>query len=470
MKSRYFSKSLRLLAHPLSLAAIGLMLANDAIFKGLWPSWWTGKLSDFAGLFFLPFLAAAMLSLFVPGRLVGWLAFGITGIGFAWIKIDPALAPILGSLGLQARVDPSDLLALLSLLLAACLWRKAPFGPTIRLNWRLAALPLAALVTLADAAAPDMGVACLSTGDGSILATAVYYQGKYVSQDGGLSWQELEMQNTTNCTLQQDVPALKIADGSLLWATRGRGVERSVDEGKTWTTEFSLSGISEQEKTYFLITHSGNLDFRSGPYAAVIDPVTNNVVLAMGLEGVLVRNPSGQYAWVTVGPYQHDSLKEAGAMGLALLLGNQFWLAVLAALGWLFTRVVRQLGKGRVWATLGWIGLGVASIVAAPQVARDSYIGFASIVALLFMSAATVIALLVAGSRLKGTTLSLAGRALPQMVGMGLACLLPYVLWGVGIVPQYWMALAASAGVVIILLVVFSVGENVNPHEGAVRT
>jgi len=29
------------------------MLANDFILKPLWPSWWTGKLSDFAGLFCL---------------------------------------------------------------------------------------------------------------------------------------------------------------------------------------------------------------------------------------------------------------------------------------------------------------------------------------------------------------------------------------------------------------------------------
>ncbi len=148
-------------------------------------------------------------------------------------------------------------------------------------------------------------------------------------------------------------------------------------------------------------------------------------------------------------------------MGVALLLGNQLWLAVLAALGWLFTRAVRQLGKGRVWPVLGWIGLGVTSFVAAPQVASDSYIGIASTIALLFMSAATLIALLVASTRLKGTAFSLAGRALPQMVVLGLACLLPYVLWGVGLLPLYWMAMAASAGLVVVLLVVFSARKNV---------
>ncbi len=464
MNNPYFFKSLRLLAHPLSLAAIGLMLANDFVFKALWPSWWTGKLSDFAGLFFLPFLAAAVLSLFVPGRLVGGLALGITGAGFALLKLDPGLAPLLGGLGLQARADPSDLLALLSLLPAGFLWlkvRPAQAAAIPQLRWWLLALPLAALVTLADAAAPDMGVTCLQASGGSIVANAAYYQGTYVSNDGGLSWQVVEEQNTSNCGPQQDVPALKTADGSLFWFSPGRSVERSTDDGKTWSTDFNLSGYSEQEQTYFRMTHSGNLRFTSGPYDTVSDPASGNLVLAMGLEGVLVRNPSGQYTWAAVGTYRHDSLKEDGAMGVALLLGNQLWLAVLVGLGWLFTRAVRRLGKGRVWVILGWIGLGVTSFAAAPQVASDSYVGMASILALVFMSAATMIALLVASIRLKGESMGLVRGALPQMLALAVACLLPYVLWGAGVLPQFGITMLISTVLVLFLMIAFSMGKRV---------
>lgn len=52
--------ALRGLAHPLSLLAVGLLLLNDHLLKHIAPSVLTGKLSDFAGLFFFPFLAAAV--------------------------------------------------------------------------------------------------------------------------------------------------------------------------------------------------------------------------------------------------------------------------------------------------------------------------------------------------------------------------------------------------------------------------
>ncbi len=466
MNNPYFSKSLRLLAHPLSLAAIGLMLANDFIFKSLWPSWWTGKLSDFAGLFFLPFLAAAGLSLFVPGRLVGGLAFWITGAGFAQLKLDPGLAPLLGGLGLRARADPSDLLALLSLLPAGFLWLKvrpvqAMAGPLP--GWRLLALPLAALVTLADAAAPDMGITCLQASGGSIVATTPYYPKAFASSDGGLTWQSLAVEETMQCSpVREDIPVIQSAAGDAqFWIIPGRNIERSLDGGKTWSTDFYITGYSEQEQTYYRMTHSGNLSFSSGPYAAVIDPTTGNLVLAMGLEGVLVRNPGGHYTWVTVGSYRHDSLKEDGAMGAALLLGNQLWLAVLVGLGWLFTWAVRRLGKGRIWVILGWIGLAATSFAAAPQVASDSYLGIASIVALLFMTAATVIALLVAATRLKGESMGLFRGALPQMLALAAACLLPYVLWAAGVLPQFGITMLISTGLVVFLLIAFSVEKKV---------
>ena len=38
------------LAHPLTISAVVLLLANDFIFRRLWPSWVTGKLGDAAWL------------------------------------------------------------------------------------------------------------------------------------------------------------------------------------------------------------------------------------------------------------------------------------------------------------------------------------------------------------------------------------------------------------------------------------
>src|SRR5438046_3051622 len=53
--------SLSALARPISLAAIALLLLNDHVLKPLWPSFITGKLSDFAGLYFTPYVVLAGL-------------------------------------------------------------------------------------------------------------------------------------------------------------------------------------------------------------------------------------------------------------------------------------------------------------------------------------------------------------------------------------------------------------------------
>ena len=48
------------LLHPLVLGAVALLLLNDHVFKARWPSWWTGKLSDVAGLVMFPLVLQAL--------------------------------------------------------------------------------------------------------------------------------------------------------------------------------------------------------------------------------------------------------------------------------------------------------------------------------------------------------------------------------------------------------------------------
>lgn len=58
-----FRAVLKALSHPISLFAIALLLANEHILKVVTPFPLTGKLSDFAGLFFFPYLLAGLLGL-----------------------------------------------------------------------------------------------------------------------------------------------------------------------------------------------------------------------------------------------------------------------------------------------------------------------------------------------------------------------------------------------------------------------
>ena len=56
------------LTHPVTVAALAVLLLNDVVLKSIWPhSWVTGKLSDLAWVVFASPLLAFMLS-FVVGR------------------------------------------------------------------------------------------------------------------------------------------------------------------------------------------------------------------------------------------------------------------------------------------------------------------------------------------------------------------------------------------------------------------
>lgn len=101
------------LLHPVALAALAVLIVNDRFLKTAWPSWWTGKLSDAAGMTFFPALLAALLG----GR---WrrTCVILTMLAFALIKTWPpataACEHVLGwVLGPVLIVrDPTDLIAL----------------------------------------------------------------------------------------------------------------------------------------------------------------------------------------------------------------------------------------------------------------------------------------------------------------------------------------------------------------------
>ena len=166
-------KAIRLLAHPLSLAAAVLILVNDFSLRPVAPSWWTGKLSDAGALVIWPLLFAAALALILPRRwkhspaLAGGLALALTLAGYLLLKLSPATNALLLALSgqrLRAVADPSDLLLLPILLLPAWLLFRDEIRtarPT-RLRWEPLLAGLVLLVGVADAAAPEYGIGCFT--------------------------------------------------------------------------------------------------------------------------------------------------------------------------------------------------------------------------------------------------------------------------------------------------------------------
>ena len=125
------------LAHPVPVAAVFLLAPNDHVLKGsgALPGSITGKLSDFAGLFFFPVLLAALArkaSLLARGRDTGdrrSLAAAtsiLTALGFTAVKLIPAANAIVGVIWGKMVMDPTDLIALPMVGLAAAWMLRQP--------------------------------------------------------------------------------------------------------------------------------------------------------------------------------------------------------------------------------------------------------------------------------------------------------------------------------------------------------
>jgi hypothetical protein len=151
------------LLHPVALAAIALLVLNDHVLKAAYGTWWTGKLSDLAGMLFFPLLLQAIVevgqsasrSSWRPSRAVLVASAAATACVFAAINLFEPVAELyrhglgglqwpfraLASLASGAGVpglapvkhtlDPSDLIALPTVGLAIWLgWRRGGKEPS----------------------------------------------------------------------------------------------------------------------------------------------------------------------------------------------------------------------------------------------------------------------------------------------------------------------------------------------------
>lgn len=134
--------------HPLTLAAVAVLVVNDWVLKAHWHNALTGKLSDVAGLAFAPVVLTAAIGLVLHAaaklgaridpslsrrRLL--LAIVATGTGFALVKLVPdvgdAVARAIGH-GAEFYPDRTDLFTLPALVIAFYIGRdelrRVPLG------------------------------------------------------------------------------------------------------------------------------------------------------------------------------------------------------------------------------------------------------------------------------------------------------------------------------------------------------
>ncbi len=469
-----FFTGLSALTHPAALTAIALLLLNDHVFKRQFPSTLTGKLSDFCGLFFFPLLLSALIGLLEnrPRRAAGW-GFALTGLIFTTIKLFPPAAEgsstVLGWLlagNVQITPDPTDLAALIMLLPAWYLWKSAP---TRQYDRRLgyAALVTAVLASVATAPCPPpVLITRLAETDNLIYA---WGSGSiYQSADGGLTWTDGKaVPETQQAELQTaaKLPGIVCEQGDSLRCYRvgvkNLAVEISVDGGKTWRLDWH---IPAGRLTFMNRSRSGILacerEVVGGPFDLLINP-QNEVVVAMGNEGVLVGS-MGSWKRIAVGrtsgptPYRENDPFDALAVTIWEVLASVvaaylYWIGLTI---WAARQATRGKRAGGIFAPL-W-GLLVAFLMIvylffdAPLMNHvDPLILFG-----LFGLGMLLIPPLTwwLASR-RATRPGAFRRAGAGGFGWSLLLLLalavPFIAWGLGFPPFYWMAvvIALASGI-----------------------
>lgn len=460
-------KALRLLVNPATLAAIVLLLVNDHALRRFWPSAITGKLGDFAWLFFVPFGFAALLALLWPGesrrkrRVVPALAFGGVALVFALAKTVPVahegvvrIASALFGFEVGWRRDPSDLVALISVAFAALLWQRTPEPEGTASGARSAgwvALVAAALLTVANSPAPDPGIYCLDARDGEMLAFAGY--STHRSADGGLTWAVLPNGQRSACPNPWDSTAgaaMTIKDPSNTQRsyrfTPGEMIELSEDGEATWQKVYEPAPVTEAERAALSKQHPNSM-LRPVPLHAAVDRETGNAVFAMGQLGVLVREASsGEWREVAVGQFAPLTANTAGS-AVSLLLGEQLLAVALGLLG-VAVFATRTLARGKaLWIialVVGWLLWAAILFVFSPALASGygTVFAFAGLLALgVLLLITTVISII--GLAQEGR--AAVGRALLIGLAAALLFIVPLLLWAVDALPNYLLAAAFGA-------------------------
>jgi len=319
--NRAFWKAFHSLTHPLSILAILLLLFNDHWLRYAHPSWLTGKLGDFTWLLFAPFIAGLLFAWCVPRRLeqhtkiVGWLSIGFIGVWFATAKTIPfvhhitteTLYAIVGWEG-QLRLDITDLLTLPALLISWTIWHTASEDKVSLKPLAYVAFGLGILGTLASDGPTqlDYGIREIcNTGDALFVDTINGYGHRTVRQsdNGGLLWYTIPHEDFDESQCLDD-SAEVTTDIQFRWTPTDK-IERSSDDGEAWETDYDLA--EQRQEIRYMRRHSGMYNDYiiddPGPHDLTYDTSTGNFVFAMGWDGILVRESTGQYTWVKVDHY-----------------------------------------------------------------------------------------------------------------------------------------------------------------------
>ena len=311
------------LTHPVTVAALGVLLLNDLLFKALWPhSWLTGKLSDLAWLVFALPLLAFLLSFAVRGNRTGRrLAFvaayaGLPLLYAAFNTFEPVHDIIMRGISLAGGVAGSP--------------RDATDSLVIPLAWAVLVAGVAALASVATSQLEPLsvrGATSVGISEGAVVVVALDSV-IYESLDGGLTWNSsaLPWEAVSWGGQSVDTPTGRYTfDGPrILCVSANRGPEQVA---------FSTEYLQRDANVWVQRTSTQDLGepriLASRPLGIVYDRLSGNLIVALGIQGVVVGTPAGQWTNVAVNHIIPTDFSFLSKTRL-LLLDFKFWTASLA--------------------------------------------------------------------------------------------------------------------------------------------
>lgn len=446
-----------LLGKPIFIFSIFVLLLNDHVLKTYYPSWVTGKLSDFAGLFFFSILLGAVLNIiFPPFRLKqdqsASFAFGFTAIWFVLMKTLPffntltenVLSRILFQ-NVQIILDPTDLIALAILLPAWRLRAQADaYHVGTKKNASYTVLVLGLLASLATGRVPSLSVGQFIVYEGAIYAdmSGYFFDDKEnipYSTDGGKTWETIAVSDLPNQVVEKrgNYPKLPVSicipnEPSICYCTDNEKILISSDGGKTWQTDWEIPlGRKKFMERY------RKLDM--GPYDLVVFPLKNGyrVLVAAGEEGILVKELDGDWKRQSVlgagpTPYQANDPFDAFYLVLVEILVTS---AVAILLLFLYVLV-----HAKTYGSVGII-LSVLFIFVMIFIVWSFPIGYYT------LNAAFILFLFLfffMNVEAKINTVDRTNRGVKALGFVWLASIAFFVLWTTGIIPVYEISLVCA--------------------------
>lgn len=323
MNNTFRQRCASALMHPVTLASLGVLLLNDLLLKALWPGAWVpGKLSDLAWMVFAPPVLAYVLSwLAFRKPLAERTAFAAAYVGLpllyaafnTFATIHDIILRMLGLIGGEGPRSPLDLTdsLVIPLAMAAALWvwhRRPLRTEAIRARLVLLAVVVAALASVASSYDANYGIGEVGRTDaGTLGARASLSYGPsegYESLDGGLTWTghrmlvPLERQEWNEREVQEP------SRGSF-WVDRPhiiRAYEGSNNREVVYSYEYLQSGGNR----WMQALDKRDIENRviaTYPEDLFYDDQSGNLIVAMGLQGVVVVAPDGKSTRVAVGRY-----------------------------------------------------------------------------------------------------------------------------------------------------------------------